>query len=400
MSSRERLGDHVAITTGFPFSSRQYTEDLNAIRLLRGDNVAQGWLRWSGAKRWPSQLAVDSERYALHAGDVVLAMDRPWIEAGLKYATIRAEDTPSLLVQRVARLRATNALDQSFLKYLIASPDFTAYVRSVQTGTGIPHISAAQISDYQFRLPPLREQQIIAEVLGALDEKIVINERIQDTALGLAKARYSAVPTQENTTISEVAEIFDGPHATPQKTAEGPWFLSISSLKGGVLDLSESAHLSEDDFPRWTKRIQPQAGDVLFSYETRLGEAALMTSGIRASLGRRMALLRPKREDAGGALLLHAYLSSTFQSEIQKRAVHGATVDRIPLKELPSWPVILPSREDRPALSETLNALHSTIEHTSVENKTLADLRDILLPQLVTGKIRIKDAERAIEEAV
>src|SRR5664280_3618058 len=93
--------------------------------------------------------------------------------------------------------------------------------------------------------------------------------------------------------IGDVAEVFDGPHATPHKTDAGPWFLSISSLQAGRLALEESAHLSEEDFARWTRRVTPQSGDVLFSYETRLGEAAIMPAGIRACLGRRMGLLRP-----------------------------------------------------------------------------------------------------------
>src|SRR5690606_31670438 len=104
-------------------------------------------------------------------GDVVLAMDRPWIEAGLKYAQLRDEDVPCLLVQRVARLRARDSLDQRFLGYLIGSPRYSEYVLAVQTGTAVPHISGQQICDFQFPLPALRDQRAIASVLGALDDK-------------------------------------------------------------------------------------------------------------------------------------------------------------------------------------------------------------------------------------
>lgn len=199
--------------------------------------------------------------------------------------------------------------------------------------------------------------------------------------------------------IGDVADVFDGPHATPQKTTDGPWFLSISSLKGGVLDLAKSAHLAEDDFPRWTRRVQPREGDVLFSYETRLGEAALMPPGVRASLGRRMGLLRPKPGAVKNTLLLHAFLSPPFQEEIRRRTVHGATVDRIPLKEIPTWPIMLPVKDVRDKLSGILESLHASIGHVAVENRTLAELRNTLLPQLITGKIRIKDAVRVVEDA-
>ncbi|MGW0103524.1 hypothetical protein ACWDWR_36935, partial [Nocardia sp. NPDC003354] len=200
--------------------------------------------------------------------------------------------------------------------------------------------------------------------------------------------------------IGDLAELFDGPHATPEKTATGPWFLSISSLKNGYLDLSESAHLSEEDFPRWTRRVQPRAGDVLFSYETRLGDAALMPPGTRSSLGRRMALLRSKSAAVSGSLLLHAYLSPAFQDEIRRRTVHGATVDRLPLKEMPGWRIPLPAQGERERLSAKLDALHASVTQTANENRTLADLRDTLLPQLLSGKLRVKDAVRTVEEVV
>ncbi|MHB1613835.1 MAG: restriction endonuclease subunit S domain-containing protein [Actinomycetes bacterium] len=110
--------------------------------------------------------------------------------------------------------------------------------------------------------------------------------------------------------MDDLADVYDGPHATPNKTESGPWFLSISSLVNGRLVLAESAHLDEDDFQRWTRRVTPREGDVLFSYETRLGEAALMPAGVRGCLGRRMGLLRPK--SINPRFLLYAYLGPQF----------------------------------------------------------------------------------------
>lgn len=162
-------------------------------------------------------------------------------------------------------------------------------------------------------------------------------------------------------TIGDVANVFDGPHATPKKTASGPWFLSISSLDKGRLRLSESAHLGEEDFERWTRRVTPQEGDVLFSYETRLGDAALMPAGIRACLGRRMGLLRPNRAVIDPAFLLYAYLAPEFQAVIGSRQVRGATVDRIPLVELPSWPVKLPELREQKSICAVLGALDDKI---------------------------------------
>ena len=205
-------------------------------------------------------------------------------------------------------------------------------------------------------------------------------------------------PWQERR-IGDVAEVFDGPHATPHKTDTGPWYLSISSLQNGRLVLDESAHLSEEDFVRWTRRITPQVGDVLFSYETRLGEAALMPDGVRGCLGRRMGILRPRR-DVNPRFLLYAYLGPRFQDEIRRRTVRGATVDRIPLNELANWPIQIPDRATQDEIAEVLGALDDKIDCNARESAVLASMRDTLLPPLLSGELLVREAGPIVGEAV
>jgi len=162
------LGAEIDLLAGFAFKSAQYTNDGDGIRLLRGDNIIQGRLRWDDVKKWPANDTQDYARYQLAECDVVLAMDRPWVKAGLKHATIAADDLPCLLVQRTARLRGGANLDNHFLKLLIGSGAFTSHILGVQTGIGVPHISGQQITDFEFALPPLLEQQSIASDLEFL----------------------------------------------------------------------------------------------------------------------------------------------------------------------------------------------------------------------------------------
>jgi type I restriction enzyme S subunit len=164
------------------------------------------------------------------------------------------------------------------------------------------------------------------------------------------------------TTIGEIAAIFDGPHATPVKTEDGPIFLSISSLESGRLDLSKSARLSDKDFEKWTKRVTPQKGDLLFSYETRLGEAALMPAGIKACLGRRMGLLRPRSEKIVPEYLLYAYLSPAFQQTIVANTITGATVDRIALNEMSKFPIRVPELDEQKKVAELLENIDAKID--------------------------------------
>jgi type I restriction enzyme S subunit len=165
------LGEEIDLLAGFAFKSKQYTAKEDDIRLLRGDNIIQGCLRWDDVKRWPADDTKEYERYWLREGDVVLAMDRPWVKAGLKHATIASDDLPCLLVQRTARLRGGTNLDNRFLKLLIGSSWFTSHILGVQTGIGVPHISGQQIKDFEFARPPLGEQRRIADNLECLCEE-------------------------------------------------------------------------------------------------------------------------------------------------------------------------------------------------------------------------------------
>ena len=172
--------------------------------------------------------------------------------------------------------------------------------------------------------------------------------------------------------LGDLAEIFDGPHATPKKAADGPIFLGISSLRQGRLDLSDAHRLSEEDYRLWTRRVTPAPGDVVFSYETRIGEAALIPGDLRGCLGRRMGLLRVRRERVDSRFLLYAYLGPEFQETLRRKTIHGSTVDRIPLKDLPNFPIrIPPSLLEQRAMAHILGTLDDKIELNRRMSETL-----------------------------
>ncbi|WP_280447675.1 restriction endonuclease subunit S [Nocardia cyriacigeorgica] len=183
------------------------------------------------------------------------------------------------------------------------------------------------------------------------------------------------------TVFGKLGEIYDGPHATPNRLDSGPYFLNIASLKSGRLDLDLSDHVSEEDYKHWTRRVAPEPGDLLFSYETRLGEAALMPEGVRACLGRRMALLRPNRSLVDPRFLLYFYLGPQFQRIIAQNAIHGATVPRIGLKTMPAWPVVVPPLTQQRAIAEVLGALDDKIAVNAVVSRKSRELSNAIFDQ-------------------
>jgi type I restriction enzyme, S subunit len=162
------LKREIKLLVGFAFKSKGYSESQDDILLVRGDNIMQGYFRWVDAKRWKASEYGDFEKYQLQENDILLAMDRPWVKAGLKIARISKPELPALLVQRTACLRTGDRLDNSFLFHLLNSPRFMQYLVDAQTGIGVPHISGNQILDFEFRKPSIQVQQTIVRQLDTL----------------------------------------------------------------------------------------------------------------------------------------------------------------------------------------------------------------------------------------
>ena len=163
-----KLGDEVEFAAGFAFKSTGYVSAKKGIRLLRGDNIMQGEFRWESAAYWPSVDSLTYDRFRLEENDIVLAMDRPWVTAGLKIACVSANDLPCLQVQRTARLRVSQRLSWRYLFHLLRSQEFVSYLLEGQTGLGVPHISGKQILSFQVFRPSLDEQKRIVAKLDAL----------------------------------------------------------------------------------------------------------------------------------------------------------------------------------------------------------------------------------------
>lgn len=201
------------------------------------------------------------------------------------------------------------------------------------------------------------------------------------------------------TTVGEVCQVFDGPHATPTRLKAGPVFLGITSLNRGRIDLSASDHVSEEDFAKWTRRVTPKPGDVVFSYETKLGEAAIIPEGLRCCLGRRMGLMRPDPRKLDSRFLLYYYLGPDFQEVIRERTIRGSTVERLALIEFPQFPLRIPSLAEQNAIGQVLGALDDKIELNRRMSATLEALARGLFDNWVQSNANDIE-ERIVQELI
>ena len=158
--------------------------------------------------------------------------------------------------------------------------------------------------------------------------------------------------------------IFDGPHATPRESADGPVFLGIKNITpNGTLDLTAVRHVSEEDYPRWTRRVTPLPGDVVFTYEATLHRYALISEGFRGCLGRRVALVRPDPNQVDSRYLLYFFLTPKWRHVVQSNVITGATVDRVPLEKFPNFPAALPQLQVQKRIADILCAYDDLIEN-------------------------------------
>jgi type I restriction enzyme S subunit len=176
--------------------------------------------------------------------------------------------------------------------------------------------------------------------------------------------------------MSEVmAEFYDGPHATPPESADGPVYLGIKNItEDGRLDLSQVRHISEADFAHWTRRVEPRGGDLVFTYEASLHRYAILPPGFRGALGRRVALLRPRQEVADARYLLYAFIGPEWRATVQQRLNVGSTVDRLPLVDFPSFPISLPDLPRQRKIASILSAYDELIENNTRRIEILEEM--------------------------
>ena len=179
----------------------------------------------------------------------------------------------------------------------------------------------------------------------------------------------------EKVKISDVYEgLYDGPHATPPDSDEGAIFLGISNItKNGHLDFSSIKHIAEKDLPKWTKRVTPRGGDIVFSYEATLNLYAIIPDGFWGCLGRRMALIRPDETKAHGKFLYYYFFSEEWRATIAQHTITGATVDRIPIAKFPDFLISLPPLTVQHRIAETLSAYDDLIENNQKQVKLLEE---------------------------
>jgi type I restriction enzyme S subunit len=385
------LGEVADIDSGFPFKSKEYTEEGN-LRVVRGKNVTVGNMRWgSDAKFWdyPTQ---GLERYFLTENDIVIGMDGSKI--GENRSKIKESDLPAILAQRVGRVRAKGQNSQEFLWHAINSDGFVQYIKSIHTGTSIPHISQKQIGNFEIQIPPPSEQHSIAEVLSSLDDKIDLLHRQNQTLEQMAETLFrqwfveEADEGWEEINIESLFEVRDGTHDSPKKQDLGKKLITSRHLKTNYIDFENAYFISEEDYLSVNKRSKVEKGDILFSMIGTIGNLYLEESDNIDYAIKNIGLFKTS-QNPKWRYFTYLWLKSELGSQFIHENRSGSTQEYISLGNLRSIVFYVESEFQVGEFNSVVNELFMKIKSNQTQIRTLTALRDTLLPKLMSGEVRV-----------
>ena len=347
---------------------------------------------------------VDSRTYAkwmkvpLAAGDTLLTSEAPLGEvAYLQY------DVDWVLGQRLYALRTKPSLAVGrFLFYALQSPLVRNDLESRATGTTVFGISQVELRKVQIPCPPIAEQRRIAEVLGALDDRIDLldHQRNLCRKLGLAYTerltRDSAnVPLEYYTrSISRgvTPKYYKNEEETPIHV------LNQRCVRDGWISLN-SARLM---LPRRREKKAAMAefGDLLVNStgQGTLGRVGCWSHQAPIYADSHVTIVKADPQRMYPILL--PYLVFPLQSEIEQMAEGSTGQTELSPSNLGSLKVPFIRFEEQGTVAAQLLALEEMAHHCSIETRIIAELRDALLPELMSGRMRVDKAGCLVSEAL
>ena len=384
-------------------------------------------------------VAAHAGRFNLREGDILIALTGYIGEV----AIVKNCDLPAVLNQRVGLFSVLDRsrLDNGFLFQLLRSPGVRDSLKGLGYGSAQPNVSPTLIQSATIPLPPLAVQQSVARFLGTLDDKIELNRRMNETLEAMAQALFKSwfvdfdpvraklegrwrrgqslpgLPAEhydlfpDQMVDSELGEIPEGWEVTelgkvtgavggttPSTKVPSYWEggshcwatpKDLSTLPSPVL-LETERKITDAGLQRIGSGLLP-AGTLLLSSRAPIGYLAIAEVPVAVNQG---FIAMPPEPGISNLFLLH--WCAAFHELISNFA-NGSTFLEISKRDFRQIPIARPLASVMSAFDRVASALHTRLVSIERESRTLHDLRDSLLPRLISGEIRVADAEREVE---
>ena len=324
-----------------------------------------------------------------------------------------------------------NISDNNFIFYALKNA--VNQFQQIAHGAVFDTITRNTFEKINIALPPLPEQKAIAAILGALDDKIEANRKMNATLEGIARAlfkswfvdfdpvrakaegRPSGLPVDldalfpasftdsplgeipmgwESNDLSSLATL--NPETWNSRTKpQEIRYVDLSNTKWGKIEAVEI--FQKDQAPSRAQRVLRLGDTIIGTVRPGNGSYAFIGhDGLTGSTG--FAVIRPNKKE----YFEFVYLAATEQENIDRLSglADGGAYPAVRPEVIMQTQICLPSSEAIQAFSETLRPIFQKIEQQKISSQTLATLRDTLLPKLISGQIRVGDAEKLVEDKI
>lgn len=359
--------------------------DLTKLNYISTENM----LPDKGGITTASSLPGTAQTPAYQQNDVLVSNIRPYFRK-IWFADCNGGCSNDVLV-----FRAKEDTDARFLYYVLANDAFFDYSTATSKGTKMPRGDKIAIMQYEVPHFDLPTQKKIAEILGNIDDKIAlnneINKNLEQQAQSLFRNFYGFLLGQ-TCDLSEVIDIRDGTHESPKATDSGyPLVTSKHLLPFGV-DVSSANIISKSDYTKINKRSKVDPGDILISMIGTVGLISyVIDSPVKFAI-KNVGLLKTSQCPSLALYILY-YLKSNFAKQHIEKCLAGSTQKYISLGELRKLPIIIPLKKELDDYNLIVRSIVSEIVLLVEENKRLSNVRDTLLPKLMSGEIDVSDID-------
>ena len=306
-------------------------------------------------------------------------------------------------------IQGNQKADTRFLAYILEGSDISGYL----TGSTIPKLSQGSLNAIEIEVPCLGEQKAIAHVLGTLDDKIELNRKTNETLEGIAKAVFKSwfvdfdpvrakAEGRPTGLPDEISELFPDSFEESE-LGEVPSGWEVQRLED-LVELSYGKALKETDripgpFPVFG------SNGVVGSHKEALVEGPGIIVGRKGNPGivkwskkdffpiDTTFYVKPKMEGLRLSFLFYALSNQRLPALSADSAVPGLnrSIAYMNQQVLPPFNIVL-------AFDQMVSTIFERMSCLSSEEETLSSLRDALLPRLISGELRVPDAEKMLEE--
>ena len=402
-----RLGDIIAIKSGFAYKGDMIGYGENILLGMGCVSYKERFLL-SGARSYAGDCA---DRYCANSGDIVLATRQQSDNLPIlgMPAIIPNELSEKRIIIGANLYRIDNESDFSneYIYWLLKTPLYVNHIRSCQSGTTVRMITKANIEDFRFKAPGRKERERITSFLKSLDDKIEVNRRINDNLEQQAQALFKSwfvdfepfrdqpfveselgmIP--EGWSVGNIYEYIDVIYGAPYKST------LFNDNKDG-LPLIRIRVLKTNAPQFYTPEVLPNteyinAGDIVAGMDAEF--IPYVWLGEKGVLNQRCCKFKGKNEAISNYYIL--FLIKPELEYVQSYKT-GTTVSHLGKSDIDRFRFITPPLDVVLTFSEKINAMKQEVVSRAKESRRLAELRDTLLPRLMSGELKVNEIENTI----